>query len=355
MRSTSIDRLVVRGSFAALLLAGAVQEGRAQVVPSLGRPGKDTVVLKMITTRGDSVRVLHISTDSIRDLLRAWEIEPFFSRQSVLMSRELDALASKIRARFGETGSGIVIAAGPDGFREFGPGMSKGWIGITTGGVHTDRGMFVQYLDYPPILSVERKSPAQLAGIVPGDTLVAYDGQDVVAHPINVAQLLTPDKRIAVTVRRDGEDKAFTLTVARAPGSVVLRRSWEADGPPPPEGAVVGAAPPRTKRLEFFGGPGLPNQVFVFATGVFGADVSNVGPDLAKTLQIQEGILVNEVPEDSPASHIGLKAGDVIVAVGGQPVTRVDEVRRFAALRGEGRPLELKIIRDKKPRTLTVK
>jgi len=355
MRPTSIDTLVVRGSFAALLLTGAAQPGGAQAVPLPARPSKDTVVVKMITTRGDSVRVLHISTDSIRDLLRAWEMEPFFSRQSVLMSRELDALASKIRANFGEAGSGIVIAAGPEGFRQFGPGMSRGWIGITTGGVHNDRGQFRQYLDYPPILSVERQSPAQLAGIVPGDTLVAYDGQDVVAHPINVAQLLTPEKRIAVTVRRDGEDKAFTLTVARAPGSVVLRRSWEGDAPPLPEGAIVRAAPPGTKRIEFFGGPGAPNQVFLFATGVFGADVSNVGPDLASKLQIEEGILVNEVPEDSPASRIGLKVGDVIVAVAGQRVTRVEEVRKLAALRGDGRPLELKIIRDKKARMLSVK
>jgi serine protease Do len=64
---------------------------------------------------------------------------------------------------------------------------------------------------------------------------------------------------------------------------------------------------------------------------------------------------VNAVPEDTPAFSIGLKPGDVIIAAGGQPVTRVEDVRRLAALRGDGRPLELKIIRDKKSRTLTVK
>jgi serine protease Do len=350
----SIDSLLMRGSVAALLAAGAVQQGRAQVVAvPAPRSAKDSVTVKMFTG-GDSVRVVRISKDSIRDLMRAWDIEPLFSRQSVLMSRELEALAAKIRANFGEGPS--VIFTGPDGLRQFGPGLARGWIGITTGGVHNDRGQFVQYLDYPPILSVERKSPAQLAGIVPGDTLVAYDGQDVVAHPINVAQLLTPDKRIGVTVRRDGEDKAFTITVARAPGSVVLRRTWQGDGPPPPpDGAVVGAGPRVFKQFEMPGGPGMPDQVFVFAIGVFGADVSNVGPDLAKKLQIEQGILVNEVPEDSPAFQMGLKAGDVIVSVGGQPVTRVEEVRKLAARRGDARPLELKIIRDKKPRTITVK
>jgi S1-C subfamily serine protease len=296
---------------------------------------------------------MRITKDSLRDLMRAWEIEPLFSRQSVLMSRELEALAAKIRLNFGEAGSSLIITAGPEGLHQFGPGMARGWIGITTGGVHNDKGQFVQYLDYPPILSVERKSPAQLAGIVPGDTLVAYDGQDVVAHPINVAQLLTPEKRIAVTVRRDGEDKAFMVTVGRAPGAVVLRQ-WDGDFPPPlPEGGVV-AGGRVTKRFEMPVKPGMPN-LFFFATGVFGADVSNIAPEAAKALGIEPGVLVNAVPEDTPAFSIGLKPGDVIIAAGGQSVTRVEDVRRLAALRGDGRPLELKIIRDKKSRTLTVK
>jgi membrane-associated protease RseP (regulator of RpoE activity) len=345
----SMDTLLVRGSMAALLVVGALHEGRAQVVAVPARPVKDSVFVKMITTHGDSVRVVRISSDSIRELLRAWEMEPLLSHQSKMMSRELDALAAKIRANFGNGGPGIIITDGPDGFRQLASGFARGWIGITTGGVHNDRGEFVQYLDYPPILSVERKSPAQLAGIVPGDTLIAYDGQDVVAHAINKAQLLTPDKRIAVTVRRDGEDRAFMVTVARAPGSVFSRRMWEGDVPPPPD------APRGDKFFDMPIGPAMRGQILLFATGVFGANVSNVGPELSKKLMIEQGILVNEVPEDSPASRIGLKVGDVIVAVAGEPVTRVEEVRKLAAMRGDGRPLELKVIRDKKSRTLTVR
>jgi membrane-associated protease RseP (regulator of RpoE activity) len=361
MRPMSIDTLLVRGSIAALLVVGAVQPGRAQVVVA-PRSSKDTVVVKMFTSRGDSVRVVRITTDSIRDLMRAWEIEPLFSLQSARMSRELEALAAKIRTTMGGGGPGILITAGPDGINQFGPGMARGWIGITTGGVHNEwaDGKFLQYLDYPPILTVERKSPAQIAGIVPGDTLVAYDGQDVVAHPINVTQLLTPDKRVAVTVRRDGEDKAFTITVGRAPNAVFLRRAWEGEGPFPPDGPImaaggVGAGARATKHLELRAGPPMSGQIFAFRTGVFGADVSNVGPDLAKALRIEPGVLVNEVPEDTPAFRMGLRAGDVIVSVAGQPVTRIDDVRTLAALRGDNRPLELQIIRDKKPRTITVK
>ncbi len=350
MRPMSIDSLLVRGGIVALLAAGAVQPGRAQVVPVPARSGRDSVLLKVIT-RGDSVRVIRISSDSIRELMRAWEIEPLFSRQSARMSQDIEALAAKIRANFG-TGPNVIFA-GPDGVHQFGPGLARGWIGITTGGVHNEwgDGQFVQYLDYPPILTVERKSPAQLAGIAPGDTLVAYDGQDVVARPINVAQLLTPDKRIAVTVRRDGEDKAFTITVGRPPGTVFVRRTWAEDGPP--DGPVVGqraAAGPRGRPIG-----GTSGQVLFFPTGVFGADVSKVTPDLARALKLEPGVLVNEVPEGTPAFRIGLRPGDVIVGVGGQPVTRIQDVGMLAALRGDNRPLELQIIRDKKPRTIIVK
>ena len=307
MRPMSIDTLLVRGGIAALLVVGAVQPGRAQVVVA-PRSSKDTVVLKVITSRGDSVRVVRITTDSIRDLMRAWEIEPLFSLQSARMSRELEALAGKIRATMGAGGGGpgILITAGPDGISRLGLGSARGWIGITTGGVHNEwaDGKFLQYLDYPPILTVERKSPAQIAGIVPGDTLVAYDGQDVVAHPINVAQLLTPDKSVAVTVRRDGEDKAFTITVGRAPNAVFVRRTWEGESPFPPDAPIVvaggvGAGPRAAQHFEMRAGPPMSGQIFAFRTGVFGADVSNVGPDLAKALRIEPGVLVNEVPEDT--------------------------------------------------------
>jgi membrane-associated protease RseP (regulator of RpoE activity) len=367
MRQISIETVVARGAVAVLLAAGAARSASGQVVVVGPRQViKDTVVLRT----NDGTR---IALDSIRVLLRAFDGQPLSSMQSEKMRRELDAVALAFKTSIAVAGGGgqRIIITGPDVMRQFGVFPAKGWIGLTTGGVHNDwdDGRLVQYLDYPPIVSVERSGPAQVAGIVPGDTLVAYDGMDVVTHPINVAQLLTPDRRIAVTVRRDGENRAFSLVVGRIPNTLFTRRAAPDEFPGFPDTRVAFPGdPPRAVALRgAVGGRGDAQHVrdawggggpfFFFGTdaGVFGASLSPVGPDLAKAFKLEQGVLVNAVPDDTPAARAGLKAGDVIVSVGGQSVSSVGEVRKLAMLRGENRPLMLQIIRDKKARSITVK
>jgi membrane-associated protease RseP (regulator of RpoE activity) len=365
MKLHSIETLFVRGGVAALFAAGVVWPAGAQVVPAapVRSVVKDTVLVRMI----DGSRF----PDSLRVLIRAFDTEPFSSMASARMAQQLEAM---IRmgfgpgVRFDQAAPGrspFIVITGPDGLRQAGIGSTRGWIGLTTGGVHNEwsNGHFVQYLDYPPIVSVERPSPAQAAGIVPGDTLVAYDGVDVVAHPIDIAQLLTPDKKVAVTVRRDGESKAFTVTVARMPNTFSFSRRLAPGevlpgmpGMPSGEGgrsvivAGRGSGPIAIRPV-----PGASGQLFYFEIGALGASLSDVGPDLARAWKIEPGVLVNEVPEGTPAYNCGLRAGDVIVSVGGQPVTSVNEVRTLAMLRGENRSVTLQIIRDKKPRSIIVK
>jgi membrane-associated protease RseP (regulator of RpoE activity) len=368
----SIDTLLVRGGVAALLAAATVRPTPAQVIVSTpaGRALKDSLLVRVYAgQRGDSVRVVRISLDSIRDLVRAWESEPLMSLQSELMARRIEALLAMTRTDLG-AGPRMLFSA-PDGTRLF----DKGWLGLTTGGVHdewTSDGHFLRYFDYPPIVSVSKRSPAQLAGIIAGDTLIAYDGVDVVGHPINLTQLLTPEKKLGVTVRRDGEMKAFTVIVGRQPNDVVFtKRVLPGEGPPFPMVDLpvpLGGDGPRkvTGRIEVRGnGDGSSGRIFMMSTpdgvffstvnGVFGASLSAVGPELAKKLKTEPGVLVNEVPEDTPAARAGLKAGDVIVRVAGEPVATIEDVRTLAMLRGENHTVTLQIIRDQKPRTITVK
>lgn len=371
MRSMSIETLLKRGAVAALLAAATVRPTHAQVVVATpGRALKDSLLVRVYTGRGDSVRVVRIPLDSIRDLARAWESEPLMSLQSALMARKLEALLAVTRGDLGASGTRMIFSA-PDGPRLF----EKGWLGLTTGGVHdewTSDGHFLRYFDYPPIVSVSRRSPAQVAGIIPGDTLIAYDGVDVVGHPINLTQLLTPEKRLAVTVRRDGETKAFTVIVGRQPNDAIFtQRILPGEGPPFPMPDLPippgGDGPQRvTGRIEVRGGgDGSPGQIFMMSTsngvffstvnGVFGASLSQVGVDLARKLSIEPGVLVNEVPDNTPAARAGLKAGDVIVRVAGEAVATIEDVRNLAMLRGENHAVTLQIIRDKKSRMITVK
>ena len=66
-----------------------------------------------------------------------------------------------------------------------------------------------------------------------------------------------------------------------------------------------------------------------------------------------EGLLIQQVAEDSPAARAGLSSGDLIVAAAGQPVGSVDDL--FDALQGaQGGTLELRVVRGADERTVQV-
>jgi S1-C subfamily serine protease len=57
------------------------------------------------------------------------------------------------------------------------------------------------------------------------------------------------------------------------------------------------------------------------------------------------------VEDDSPAAKAGIAEGDLLVAVGGTPITSADDL--FEALAGEG-ALEITLVRGTDERTVTV-
>jgi serine protease Do len=66
-----------------------------------------------------------------------------------------------------------------------------------------------------------------------------------------------------------------------------------------------------------------------------------------------DGLLIREVTEESPAARGGLAAGDLIVAVGGQPTRTLDDL--FDALRAAGSgTIELSLVRGTEERTVQV-
>jgi len=66
-----------------------------------------------------------------------------------------------------------------------------------------------------------------------------------------------------------------------------------------------------------------------------------------------EGLLIQQVTEDSPAARAGLERGDLIAAAAGQPVGGVDDL--FGALQGaQGGTLELRVVRGSDERTVQV-
>lgn len=90
--------------------------------------------------------------------------------------------------------------------------------------------------------------------------------------------------------------------------------------------------------------------------GFLGVHLQPIDSDLAEAFKLpnNDGALVAEVLEGSPAEAGGLKQGDVIVMVNGQPVRTPSSLRREIMLNKPGTKLRMKIIRNGKPQTLTV-
>jgi C-terminal processing protease CtpA/Prc len=311
--------------------------------------------LEDIVSRMDSEEPMARATDHVRILMAPQALE----RASQSMSRALMQVREDQQAR------------------------PRGWIGLVAQGPGLNQRveggeLLVRYFAYPRVLSVDPSSPAQRAGIVPNDTLIAYNGDDVTEGDISLTRLLKPNAKLSVRIRRDGKTREFAVTVAAAPMRIVQRRDDESRAREQWVIATVPEAPgfPRMPALA----PNAPSVTRVsvrtpigplaplppmmpssaredgsfalsFGNGVAGAQLSTIGEGLGKALGVSGGVLVTTAPVGSPASESGLMEGDVILRVGRQSVRRVSEVIDLVGLAAENgdTAVELQVVRQRKP------
>jgi serine protease DegQ len=88
-----------------------------------------------------------------------------------------------------------------------------------------------------------------------------------------------------------------------------------------------------------------------------GAVTATLTPEEAKRLghAAQRGALVARVFSGSPAEAAGLRAGDVIVSVGGKPVDSRESFSTATATLAEGQPVPLEIMRSGSRQTVQVR
>jgi serine protease Do/serine protease DegQ len=89
--------------------------------------------------------------------------------------------------------------------------------------------------------------------------------------------------------------------------------------------------------------------------GQLGVSMYTVTPDIAHSLGLPSavGALVSQVVEGSPADQAGIRTGDVITSVNGQPVKSNSELRNTIGLLRVGDKVEIGLLRDGKPLRVT--
>ncbi len=197
-------------------------------------------------------------------------------------------------------------------------------------------GVMLTHYQYPVVESVEPGSPAQQAGISTGDTILSYDSQDLLGREISLNTLLRPGARVAVALRRNGAVRTVRVRVATRPRTFTDSSFGAPPSVPPPPALPL--ALPLSRR----------------EATVAGAALVQPNADMRDALGIEHGLLVVDVGTGTPADAAGMRAGDVIVSVGGDSIREPATLLRAMAV-ADGRELSLSLVRHHKPRVVVLR
>ncbi len=246
----------------------------------------------------------------------------------------------------------------------------RGWVGVayTTGVGTTDRNGAMVFTDYPVIESIEPNSPAEKAGLIAGDTILAMNSQDLRKTPLPVATMIQPGKRIVFKFRRNAV-REVALTVAQRPRGSAESYEITLMGPAPTPGRVprTPSAPVLLERARAATEVAARAPVLPIAAmpsiviggprilALAGAELTELNPGLGALAGVDRpGVFVINVALGTPAKESGLIAGDVIVKAGLLSVEDPGDLIR-AFRESNGSSLRLEIIRKKKTLQITLR
>jgi membrane-associated protease RseP (regulator of RpoE activity) len=297
---------------------------------------------------------------------------------------------------------------------------ARGWLGFAyhIASIHVEANLPGSMRTSSQIIVAEvlKDSPADKAGLEPGDTLDQINGQAASFAALRgVVEHLRPGDTVHLKVRREGHTHDFTLKAGKRPDYL----SWSAFGEPfgvtingdsirhtmrifmdsarmamdsmnlphmiqkhdsviimrwsngnrtdtiimprmsrmhmDSMRALIQHFPEGELNLRVGPGPGMPGFTFetVARRAIAGAELQELNDQLAQYFGVREGLLVVRVATGTPSARAGLEAGDVITAADGRSVGDLADLRR--ALRGREGTVKLEVMRKGKTHSLELK
>jgi len=190
--------------------------------------------------------------------------------------------------------------------------VARGHLGVAVQPITSDLAQSLGLKDVQGVLvsSVEPGSPAEKAGLKPGDVITALNGKKIDDPNAFRNELAStpPGTTVTLTVMRNGKEMQVRPTISEFSAS------------PPQPGQGTGKPTALTKHL--------------------GITVEPLTQDVASQLGLKpgtSGVVITDVDPIGPAADAGLRPGDVIVEINHQPIHSPAEVAPTIA-KSDGRP-----------------
>ena len=328
----------------------------------------------------ESQKRTRIALEERLDSLR-WEVEHrrLSNSERAAASRAIDRTIRELDAAYAESMRENAVSAGQReaivqrartpsaqayGYSYIEAVRTRGYLGVTFDGAMAEAAppnpdRIIRFFQYPRIALVEGNSPAERAGVLVGDTVLALNGDDLREREFSFAKLLIPNAIVTLRVQRAGSARDLKVKVGETPEYYARRidpRDVQGQLVPAPgvsgQVRVYGEQSPMPTPRSSAAAP----PVFVFsAQSVMGARFETVTEGLGKALGVKSGVLVIRSGPGTPAYRSGLRDGDVVVRVGNDDVATVSQFLNALNRYEQDGEARLLFVRDGKRQDLTLR
>ncbi len=205
--------------------------------------------------------------------------------------------------------------------------IKRGWLGVAIQGVSEE---LQTVLNLPSasgalISEVFSDSPAEKGGLMRKDVIIAFNGEEVETSSDlpRIVAAAKPGAKATLKIIRDGKEKMITMK--------------------------LGNMPDDQEELVTSNGKGGAESL--------GMAVENLDRNNARkfSVEAESGVLVTSVTPGSPAAESGVRPGDVISEVKGQPVESASQFEKIVSSAKPGEAVLLLVSRGKNTSFIVVK
>lgn len=193
--------------------------------------------------------------------------------------------------------------------------VDRGWLGVAIQDVDQQLARSLNLAEAKGALvsAVELGSPAEMAGVVPGDVIFRFNQKQIIESSDlpPVVGRVTPGDRVSVDIFRDGEKKTLMVTVAALDQN-------------------------ETSSSKLGSRDGVSDRL--------GLRVEDLGAEMQRETP-SFGVIISRVAPQSPGSNAGLQRGDIILQLGQSRIENSQDYGQLLSKLPENTPVPIRFMR----------